>query len=115
MKSFRERYSEEKRTEECTRIRQKYPDRIPIVVEKHNDSNIKDIDKHKYLVPKDLSVGQFIFIIRKRLVLTPEKALFIFVNNTLPPTSSEIGQIYTQYKDPDGFLYITYSGENTFG
>jgi hypothetical protein len=23
--------------------------------------------------------------------------------------------IYEEYKDVDGFLYITYSGENTFG
>jgi GABA(A) receptor-associated protein len=26
-----------------------------------------------------------------------------------------MGHIYEKYKDEDGFLYITYSGENTFG
>lgn len=26
-----------------------------------------------------------------------------------------MGELYEQHKDEDGFLYIAYSGENTFG
>ena len=26
-----------------------------------------------------------------------------------------MSQMYKDYKDPDGFLYVTYSGENVFG
>ena len=40
----------------------------------------------RYLVPSDLSVGQFVYVIRKRIKLPPEKAVFLFVNNALPPT-----------------------------
>ena len=29
--------------------------------------------------------------------------------------SASMGQIYQDHKDVDGFLYIAYSGENTFG
>jgi GABA(A) receptor-associated protein len=51
-------------------------------------SDIPDIDKKKYLVPADLTVGQFVYVIRKRIKLQPEKAIFIFVNNNvLPPTA----------------------------
>lgn len=100
---------------ESERIRQKYPDRIPVICEKAEKSDIGNIDKKKYLVPADLTVGQFIYVIRKRIKLTPEKALFTFVNDVLPPTASLMSAIYEQYKDEDGFLYITYSGENTFG
>ncbi|KAE8956555.1 hypothetical protein PR001_g31694, partial [Phytophthora rubi] len=49
-------------------------------------SDIPDIDKKKFLVPADLTVGQFVYVIRKRIKLSPEKAIFIFVNNVLPPT-----------------------------
>lgn len=42
----------------------------------------------RYLVPGDLTVGQFVYVIRKRIKLTPEKAIFIFVNNVLPPTGT---------------------------
>jgi len=39
-------------------------------------------------VPADLTVGQFVYVIRKRIKLSPEKAIFIFVNNVLPPTGA---------------------------
>ena len=47
--------------------------------------------------------------------LNQNQALFIYVNNILPPTGELISQIYNNYSDPDGFLYVQYSGENTFG
>ncbi|RWV87262.1 hypothetical protein GW17_00050761, partial [Ensete ventricosum] len=40
----------------------------------------------RYLVPADLTVGQFVYVVRKRIKLSAEKAIFIFVKNTLPPT-----------------------------
>lgn len=55
------------------------------------------------------------YVIRKRIKLAPEKALFVFVNNVLPPTSALMSTIYDEHKDADGFLYITFAGENSFG
>lgn len=66
-------------------------------------------------MPVDLTVGQFVYVIRKRIKLPSEKAIFIFVNDILPPTAALISTIYEEHKDEDGFLYILYSGENTFG
>ena len=66
------------RLKEYSRIAIKYPDRLPIIVEiSKNDINNIKLDKKKYLVPKDLSIAQFMYIIRKRINLTSEKALFI--------------------------------------
>lgn len=112
---FKSTHSFEQRLQESTRIIQKYPERIPIICEKAKNSNVTDLDKSKYLVPCDLSIGQFMFVIRKRMKLASEQAIFLFVNNSIPSTSSSVLQIYDSYKDEDGFLYITYSGENTFG
>ncbi|KAI4371139.1 hypothetical protein MLD38_019405 [Melastoma candidum] len=105
----------EKRHTEAARIREKYPDRIPVIVEKADRSDISDIDKRKYLVPADITVGQLVYVVRKRLKLSPEKAMFIFVKNSLPPTGALMSAIYEENKDEDGFLYMTYSGENSFG
>lgn len=60
-------------------------------------------------------MGQFIYVIRKRIKLPPERAIFLFVDNMIPSTSSLMSVVYEVQKDEDGFLYITYSGENTFG
>ena len=77
-------------------------------------------------------------MIRKRIKLSPEKAIFIFVDEVLPPTAALMSAIYDEHKcvsipplfhssissspctlsfhrDEDGFLYVSYSGENTFG
>ena len=92
---------------EAERIRQKYADRIPVICEKVEKSDIATIDKKKYLVPSDLTVGQFVYVIRKRIKLSPEKAIFIFVDEVLPPTAALMSSIYEEHKDEDGFLYIT--------
>ena len=112
--SFKLEYSEKERVGEASRILRKYPDRVPIILEK-SGNEVPDIDKKKYLVPADLTIGQFCYVIRKRLKVNSEKAIFIFVNDKIPPTSSMISLIYDENKDKDGFLYVTYSGENTFG
>ena len=114
--SFQKEHSFEKRQAEAERIKKKFPDRIPVIVERSNKcTNVPFIDKNKYLVPTDLTVGQFIYVVRKRINLTPEQAVFIFINNYLPPTASLLSTIYDTHKAKDGFLYMTYSGENTFG
>lgn len=115
-RSFKEEHTLEKRQAEATRIKEKYPDRIPVIVERAESSkSIPDIDKKKYLVPADLTVGQFVYVIRKRIKLSPERAIFIFIDNKLPPSASLMSAVYEEMKDKDGFLYIKYSGENTFG
>lgn len=65
-----------------------------MIVEKAPKARIGDLDKKKYLVPSDLTVGQFYFLIRKRIYLRPEDALFFFVNNVIPPTSATMGSLY---------------------
>ncbi|XP_072983917.1 autophagy-related protein 8f-like [Typha latifolia] len=113
--SFKQQHDFEKRKNEAARIRQKYSDRVPVIVEKADKSDVPNIDKKKYLVPADLTLGQFVYVIRKRINLTADKAIFMFVDNVLPPTGTLMGKIYEDKKDEDGFLYLIYSGENTFG
>ena len=47
----------------------------------------------RYLVPSDLTVGQFVYVIRKRIKVSPEKAIFMFVRNVLPPTGEGISDL----------------------
>lgn len=106
----------EKRKHESERIIAKYPDRIPIICEKsNNDKSMINIDKNKYLVPNDLTVGQFVYVIRKRIKLNPETAIYLFINNKLHNSSALLSNVYQHNKNKDGFLYVTYSGENSFG
>lgn len=116
MDLFKNLNSLEKRKSECQRILKKHPERIPVIVCKNcKEGVLPDIDKQKYLVPKELTLGQFVYIIRKRIKLDPNQALFVLINNSLQPTNRLLEDIYSDSKDEDGYLYIVYSSENTFG
>ena len=113
---FKKKFTLEQRTAESKKILVKYPDKIPIIVENSKKSTLKPMTKNKFLVPNDLTLGQFLVIIRKRIDLDSKDSLFTFINDKiLPPTSAKVSTLYYDHKDEDGFLYMTYCNENTFG
>ena len=111
---FEKQYSLLHRKNESSRVIAKYPDRCPVICER-GDKSIVKIDKIKYLVPMDITMGQFMYVIRKRIKLPPEQAMFFYVNKSMVCSSVTMQYAYEKYKSDDGFLYIKYTGENTFG
>jgi GABA(A) receptor-associated protein len=116
MSSFKLKHDFQIRRKEATKILEKYPNRLPIIIERSKKCKLNEVDKTKFLVPNDLTIGQLLIIIRKRIILEYEEALFLFVDDSiLPATSQLLSSIYDEHKDADGFLYLTYCSENTFG
>jgi len=102
----------ETRLEESTKIREKYPNRVPIICERDTKSKLQMLEKTKYLVPDDLTIVQFYYIIRKKLSLDKNYGLSFLVNGKFSIAGENlISDIYSRYKDEDGFLYMTYTGE----
>merc|ERR1712167_222039 len=64
-KSFRQTHTLEERRREAERIKRKYDNRVPVIAECAKGSSLPEIDKKKYLVPSDLTVAQFQYVIRK--------------------------------------------------
>ena len=60
-------------------------------------------------------MNQFIYVIRKRINLEPSQSIFLMVNHQLCPSNTPLNSVYEELADKDGFLYITYTSENTFG
>ncbi len=101
--------------EESDRLRNKHPDRVPVLVDRLN-VHAPRIDKNRYLVPVDLTLGQFLVVLRRRIKLTPEKALFVFNEaGRMPPTGVMMSDIYREHASANKFLVLTYSLETTFG
>ena len=110
----------EERKKKSFKMTSLYPDRVPVIVEMSSSSASYTTyssasHKIKYLVPYDISMGQFIKILRDKLKLEPSIALFFFINNKVFPITSLIGNIYKENADEDGFLYIEFCEESTFG
>jgi GABA(A) receptor-associated protein len=114
--SFKTTFTHVQRSLESCRILAKHTDRRPVICERaSNQSTLPNIDKTKYLVPTDLTVGQFMYVIRKRLKLTAEQSLFFIVRGEIPSSSETMLNLYTRHCDTDQFLYISYMAENAFG
>jgi GABA(A) receptor-associated protein len=99
------------------KILAKYPDCVPVIIRKHpGDKNVKQIEKERYLIPRNLNISEIVYIIRKHIDVKPEQAIFIFLSTgILMPSNASISEIYELYKSEDQILYITYRSENTFG
>ena len=65
-RSKMKKYTLDQRVAESQKIRQKYPDRIPVIVQKVENSNIEKIDKRKYLVRCAWVLDSKIFLARNR-------------------------------------------------
>uniref|UniRef100_A0A7S3JLX0 Autophagy-related protein n=1 Tax=Euplotes harpa TaxID=151035 RepID=A0A7S3JLX0_9SPIT len=106
----------EKRKNDCQKIRKKHPHKLPVIVTKEKSSKYKILEKEKYMIPDDITVGQFQAIIRKRLELAPEYSLFFFINGRIMPKQDSLLQdVFERNKNDDGFLYIEYSEERDKG
>jgi GABA(A) receptor-associated protein len=116
MSPFKKANSIDKRLKESSRVLDKFPDRIPVICEPgKNTHKLPKIDKTKFLVPKDITIAHFVMIIRGRLKLDASVALFFVVGDVIASSNSTMNELYANHADADGFLYMTYSEENTFG
>ena len=115
MTDYQKKVPYEQRIQEARTLRTKYPDKVPVILQKAEKSDVPDLDKKRFLVPCDSTVAHLLVEIRKRIKLTPEKSIFLFINNALPPTSELMSKIDQANRDEDGFVYVVYSGDHTFG
>jgi GABA(A) receptor-associated protein len=106
----------EKRRKQSEELLRKYPEKIPVILEKDPNCKISEIKKKKFLCPIRQSISHFNAIIRGIAELDPTEALFLLINgNNSIIGDVTMGEIYEKNKDEDGFLYIVYSSELAWG
>ena len=119
---YQQLHDQAAREKECNKIKtnKKYDHTVPVIVEPGAGCRLQ-IEKSKYLVPEDLALCQFVYAVRKRIIgsLTPEQALFFFVHckdsTSIPTLSSTMAELHKEFQEPDGFLYLSFMIESTFG
>ncbi len=115
--NFRDTTPFKKRKTESSNMRIKYPDRVPVICEViPNYTSQIQLDRRKYLVPGNLTVGQFLSVIRKKINMEAGQAIYIFNDyGGIPMCSQLMSVLYQQQKNLDGFIYFGLAVESTFG
>ena len=113
---YKKEKSLEERRKEYQKIIEEHPGKIGVICQKAPKSKIQEAEKSKYLINQEMNITNFTSLIRKRLNMDKEDALFFLVNGKKVLSGNEtIQDIYDKYKDEDGFLYIAYASEEVWG
>uniref|UniRef100_A0A8C5EY16 Autophagy-related protein n=1 Tax=Gouania willdenowi TaxID=441366 RepID=A0A8C5EY16_GOUWI len=88
-----------------------------VIIERYDrEKFLPPLDKTKFLVPHELTMTQFVTIIRNRMSLLPTQAFYLLIDGSgLASMSLTMAQVYREHQDDDGFLYITYASQEMFG
>ena len=106
----------EKRQKEWLKLRKSYPDLIPLIIETKEGSGLPPINKFCFLVPPEITAHQFCILIRNRMKLDEFTSLYMLVNiRHMVNSNMMMDCLYSSKKDADGFLYITFTQEQSLG
>lgn len=115
IQEFVQKNSLENRQFKSFQLKLQFPDRVPIIIDSKYETHKKP--RSRYLCPKDITFGEFIYLLRRNIHLHPKKSIFLMTYNTniLLSCTLLMENIFQDNMSEDGFLYLVYCEENAFG
>ena len=138
--TYKDRVSFEDRVKEAEDSKSRYPNKVPLVIERHkSEKYLPEMDKVnieetlrlsltfcfpqiKWLVPQEMSLAQLSGVIKQRLELPPQadQQLFLLIQSpdlgpSIPSLLTSLSSLHNSHSNTDGFLYLHYSSQEAYG
>ena len=86
---------------------------LPIIIQVYKKCKLK-LNKEKWLIDPEITISELLIKLREQTNVEINETIFIFnVEKKLLSTMDNMKDVYKNYKDDDGFLYLIISLENT--
>jgi GABA(A) receptor-associated protein len=94
-----------------------HPGKLPVILERLGDSELNELPKCKYLLPASAPVSHIVQLLQSWHELPSAYDIRIIADGTIIDRTKLLSAIYTEYREPDYFLYLSYKevlrGENS--
>ena len=116
MIGFRTRIPLQQRISTRCAVIARRPDHLPVVLER-GTAQTPWMDRERFLPHHTVTAGELMAVVRRRLSISSTQALFMSTSGgVLVAPQQLLSDLYAKYRDDeDGFLYLRYSLESTFG
>jgi len=112
--TFKRQHPFEARKTLSAKMRAVYPLHFPLVVERRGRGD-PPLPKSRFLVAGEKRVAEALAQIRGEMSLAPHEALFFLARGQMVNPGETILRLHERASDEDGFLYLVYSREDSFG
>lgn len=90
-------------------------DTLQLIIERvKGEKRLRELPKKQYVLPARATVAQLQHVIRQR-ACEGGMSIYLLVKDELPAADCTVGELAQKHRDPDGFLYVKYSSEDTMG
>lgn len=74
-----------------------------------------EIANTEFVCPSSLRLSEFMLNVRRKAMLPANIAVFLMVKGVLATPANTMGELYEQGRDEDGWMYVVWTEESTFG
>ncbi|CAK9297167.1 unnamed protein product [Gordionus sp. m RMFG-2023] len=103
---------------EALEVKKSHPGKIPVIIERHKNEKILPIlNKYKFLIPQELTISHLLGILRNRISINSMQTIYLLIadGKSMCNLSCPIVDVYQNFRDPDGFLYMKYASQEFYG
>lgn len=111
---YMEKYSLEEREKLYARMTKQYPGYVFVILEKLPSANLPVLERNKFAIWDQYSVGHFHHSVRQEMQLRPDVPMFFFCPDRIPigSDSTRMCELHKRLAAEDGHIYMIYGDYN---